>query len=491
VAFVVTVPFAKVMLPHLDIYMPLVATVMFMNDVMTASLLVAQFSVVRSRALLLLANGYLFTALVVAVYGLVWPGAFHPTGLFGAGPQTRPWLYLAWHAGLPMSVIGYALLKSKEPKTLPVAQASVRTFTLASIACTVLIVCGVTWFVTRFEDILPVLVTPIIQTSELSHVVYGPVLFASFAAFVLQWRRRQRSVLDLWLSVVTLAWLLGSITLNAIGGRYDVAWYAITAFSIVSATLVLLILFSESAVLHAQLAIAEVALRTLNETLEHRVQAETRERLQIWNVSQDLLVIAGLDGKALSVNPAWTATLGWSEADLLGQSSQWLLHPDDRDSTRAELDHLAQGHKMWRFENRLRAQDGSYRWISWKAAPDSGRIYSMGRDITEHKWAEDARARAEGELQQARTALAHRQRISMLGEVAAALAHEIRQRLPRRRSMPESARARSATSASMWKRHAKPPRGWSKTRPGPTTSSSAPPRCTRRTPRASMSISMR
>jgi len=50
VAFVVTVPFAKVMLPHLDIYMPLVATVMFMNDVMTASLLVAQFSVVRSRA---------------------------------------------------------------------------------------------------------------------------------------------------------------------------------------------------------------------------------------------------------------------------------------------------------------------------------------------------------------------------------------------------------------------------------------------------------
>jgi PAS domain S-box-containing protein len=165
---------------------------------------------------------------------------------------------------------------------------------------------------------------------------------------------------------------------------------------------------------------AEAALRKLNETLEQRVQAETRERLQIWNVSQDLLAIAGLDGKLLSVNPAWTATLGWSEAALLGESSQWLLHPDDRERTRAELDHLAEGHKTLRFENRLRAKDGSYHWISWKAAPDSGRIYSMGRDITEHK-------RAEAELQQARTALGHRQRVSLLGEVAASLAHEIKQ----------------------------------------------------------------
>jgi PAS domain S-box-containing protein len=134
---------------------------------------------------------------------------------------------------------------------------------------------------------------------------------------------------------------------------------------------------------------AETALRRLNETLEQRVQAETRERLQIWNVSQDLLVIVGLDGKYLSVNPAWTATLGWSEADLLGKSSQWLLHPDDRESTRAEVDRLAKGHKTLRFENRLRAKDGSYHWISWKAAPDSGRIYSMGRDITELKRAEE------------------------------------------------------------------------------------------------------
>ena len=270
VAFVIAVPFANVMLPQLNIYIPLVATVMFLNDLMTASLLLAQFSIVRSRTLLLLANGYLFTALVVAAYGLVWPGAFHPTGLFGAGPQTRPWLYLVWHAGLPTSVIIYALLKGKEHKTPPVTRDSVRTFIFASITCNILIVCGLTWFVTRFQDILPVLVTSLDRSSAFSHFGTGAILIVSIGALVLQWRRRRRSVLDLWLSVVTLAWLLGSIMLNAIGARYDVAWYATPGFSVVSAIPVLLVLLSESLMLHAQLDLTKrERLRQLEADLAH------------------------------------------------------------------------------------------------------------------------------------------------------------------------------------------------------------------------------
>jgi hypothetical protein len=180
VAFVIAVPSARVMLPRLEIYIPLVATVMFVNDLTTASLLLAQFSIVRSRTLLLLANGYLFAALVVAVYGLIWPGAFHPTGLFGAGPQTGPWLYLVWHAGLPTSVIVYALLESKEHKMPFVAQGSVRAFIFASTTCTVLIVCGLTWFVTRFQDVLPNLVTSLDRSTaaSLAHEITQPIAAA-------------------------------------------------------------------------------------------------------------------------------------------------------------------------------------------------------------------------------------------------------------------------------------------------------------------------
>src|SRR4029077_7763916 len=49
---------------------------------------------------------------------------------------------------------------------------------------------------------------------------------------------------------------------------------------------------------------------------------------------------------------------------------------------------------------RLRAKDGSYHWISWKAVPDRGRIYSMGRDITKRKRAEEVLRESEDKLRQ-------------------------------------------------------------------------------------------
>ncbi len=167
---------------------------------------------------------------------------------------------------------------------------------------------------------------------------------------------------------------------------------------------------------------AEKALRELNETLEQRVEAQTRERFQIWNVSQDLLVVTDADGKFLSVNPAWTVLLGWSEAELLGKTSQWLLHPDDRERTRAETSQLAAGHVTQRFEIRFRHKDGSYRWLSWKAVQDQGRIYAMARDVTELK-------NAENKLMEARRELSQVARRTTLAAMSGAIAHEIRQPL--------------------------------------------------------------
>jgi PAS domain S-box-containing protein len=109
---------------------------------------------------------------------------------------------------------------------------------------------------------------------------------------------------------------------------------------------------------------AEKALRELNETLEHRVEAETHERLHIWNVSRDMLSVVGRDGKILSVNPAWTATLGWSQSELIGRMTEWLLHPDDQEAAQTRLHQLAAGQKTGRFESRLRHKDGSYRWLA-------------------------------------------------------------------------------------------------------------------------------
>lgn len=129
--------------------------------------------------------------------------------------------------------------------------------------------------------------------------------------------------------------------------------------------------------------LAEARLRDINDRLEQVVTDRTNERNRIWEVSRELLLVADLDGVWRSVNPAWTRKLGWTEAELIGRTSEWLEHPDDRVATRAEIGRLASGQMTRQFENRLRTRDGDYRRLSWKAVEMDGALYCVARDVTE------------------------------------------------------------------------------------------------------------
>ena len=146
------------------------------------------------------------------------------------------------------------------------------------------------------------------------------------------------------------------------------------------------------------------------------------DRERIWNVSQDLLIVADANGNLRSINPAWTTTLGWSEGDLLGRTFDWLCHPDDRARTQIELARLAEGRKTLPFENRFRHKDGSYRWLSWRAVTDRGHLYAVARDVTELKNAEE-------QLRVSRRELAQVSRQMTVGAMAASIAHEVNQPL--------------------------------------------------------------
>jgi PAS domain S-box-containing protein len=167
---------------------------------------------------------------------------------------------------------------------------------------------------------------------------------------------------------------------------------------------------------------AEAELRRLNEVLEQRVEAEARERARIWNVSQDMLAVTDGEGRFLSLNPAWSTSLGWSEAELLGNDFDRLVHPDDRERSRAALPLLADGRTPRQLENRLRHKDGSFRWLSWTAVRDGARIYAVARDVTATKAAEE-------ELRASRQELARVSRQLTMGVITASIAHEICQPL--------------------------------------------------------------
>src|SRR5262245_61092016 len=166
----------------------------------------------------------------------------------------------------------------------------------------------------------------------------------------------------------------------------------------------------------------EQEMRARTEALAQRVADQAQERERIWMVSEDLLAVADLGGRFISINPAWMTTLGWGEKDLIGQTSGWLLHPDDRERTRIETEQLAAGRPTQRFENRYRDREGAYHWLSWTAVPADGRIYATARDVTELKQAEQALRGMQRELARA----AH---LSTMGTMAASIAHEINQPL--------------------------------------------------------------
>ncbi|MBP2296518.1 PAS domain S-box protein [Azospirillum rugosum] len=162
---------------------------------------------------------------------------------------------------------------------------------------------------------------------------------------------------------------------------------------------------------------AEEALRDLNATLERRVAERTADRDRMWRLSTDVMLVARFDGTITAVNPAWTALLGWTEADLLGTSFLDLVHPDDRAATAAESGHLASGRTTPRFENRYRHKDGSHRWLTWIAVPDDRFIHAVGRDITAQKEADAALQQAEEQLRQA-------QKMEAVGQLTGGVAHD-------------------------------------------------------------------
>jgi PAS domain S-box-containing protein len=129
----------------------------------------------------------------------------------------------------------------------------------------------------------------------------------------------------------------------------------------------------------------EQALRSRNRKLATQVLRRTRERDRIWQVSEDLLAVGNFEGYFLSVNPAWTRLLGWSEDEIRRFHISELRHPDDAAISDAGRADLVDGVPTVRIENRFRHKDGSWRWIAWTMTADAGLIYVIGRHTTAQK----------------------------------------------------------------------------------------------------------
>jgi signal transduction histidine kinase len=263
--FFALLPLAKVQLAQLWAFIPIYESALVVSDAITAVLLFGQFGFLRSRAMLVLACGYLFTALAAAAHMLTFPGLFAPGGLLGAGPQSTAWLYMFWHGGFPLVVIAYAWLKNRRSETPRDRAWSEVLFAMAIAAVAA---CAFTVLATSGQDLLP----PIMRGNQYTPAMIGVVSSTwvlSAVALVALWRQKPHTVIDLWLMVVMCAWIF-DIGLSAVfnHGRFDVGFYSGRIYGLLAASFVLWLLLIENAMLYGRLATKTAELSAANKELD-------------------------------------------------------------------------------------------------------------------------------------------------------------------------------------------------------------------------------
>ncbi len=387
VLFACAVPFAGVPLAPIPAFVASYQSALAVNDLITAVLLFSQFAITRSRALLLLSSGYLFTAIAAIVHALTFPGLFAPGGLLGAGSQTTVWLYMIWHGGFPLLVICYALLKAGDVEQTtrgPPGAAIIKSILAVGVA-----MAAFTWLVTAQHDRLPILLSGGHYTPIMLGVV-STVWCLSFAALAMLWLRRPHAVLDVWLMVVMSVWLF-DIALSAIlnAARFDLGFYLGRIYGLAAASLVLAVLLVDNAGLQARLARLLGNVRR-EAASERRLRSE-RESLfsAVVESSNDAIITKLLDGTITGWNGAAERLFGYTPAEAIGKSINIIVPPERRDEVRGIIERVGSGEPIEHHETSRMRKDGSIVDVSLSISPirsASGQIVGISksaRDVTE------------------------------------------------------------------------------------------------------------
>ena len=254
VAALVVLPFSGMRLPEVAAFIPSLNAIIFVGELIIATLLFAQAAVFRSRALIVLASGFIFIALLLVAYVLTFPGVFARQGLLGAGTNTAAWVMIFRRLAFPIIIISYLVCRSLDPD-LSTATRSRTVRPAAGLAIAVALAGMATVVATIGHDALPPM---FINRSE---GVYGNLFVFNITSTILIFGAAvalflaQRSLLDMWLLVALAGWLIQSLLNVALSERFTLGWYALQLVILFAHLLLLIALVAESNRLYARLVL--------------------------------------------------------------------------------------------------------------------------------------------------------------------------------------------------------------------------------------------
>jgi signal transduction histidine kinase len=282
VGLTLAAPYASHRWPVAPSFIAAYEVAIVVSQLITTILLISQFRQVLRVGVLIVGCGYLFNAVIGAVYGLSFPEVFSATGLLGTSRQATPWLYVMWHGIFPVFVCAYALVHGSRWNE-PLAQHRVGPAIMIGTAVAVGIATGCTLLTTWGIDLLP----EVIRGNDYKRLVTSGIAPAAWAvslvALALLWvRTRGRSVLDLWLIVVMTAWLLDIFLSSLISTvRYDLGWYGGRIYGLIAASAVLGALLFEANLLYGRLAHSLADAREKNAALEKQTSELHEKNVQL------------------------------------------------------------------------------------------------------------------------------------------------------------------------------------------------------------------
>ena len=157
-------------------------------------------------------------------------------------------------------------------------------------------------------------------------------------------------------------------------------------------------------------ALEILAIEVTAQIVARKQTQEARKMEELFELSIDMICIAGTDGFFKKINGAFAVNLGWKKEDLLGKPFADFIHPDDVESTFQEVKKLSEGYKTINFINRYRCSSGDYKTLQWFTNPDAktGELFAIARDVSD-------RVEMEHIMQQNQDRLNEAQRISQVG----------------------------------------------------------------------------